>query len=76
MGKPDGVLYDKNQNALMAYPVAKSGEYEIPQGIEKIGAFAFQYCGSGVPCEFSLKKLPTTKKAMRVKPLRYLQKFF
>lgn len=56
----DGVLYDKKQNALMVYPVAKSGEYEIPQGIDKIGAFAFMYCGCGMPCEFSLKKLPTT----------------
>ena len=38
----DGVLFDKQEKALIAYPTRKSGEtYVIPNGIQRIGYGAF-----------------------------------
>lgn len=40
-----GVLFDKADHRLVCCPPAMSGEiYEIPQGIETIGAYAFSCC--------------------------------
>jgi hypothetical protein len=38
----DGVLYDKHQKTLIAYPGAKEGAYAIPWGVERIGEKAFE----------------------------------
>lgn len=39
----DGVLFSKDGKTLISYPVVKdpSGYYDIPDGVENIGAFAF-----------------------------------
>jgi len=44
----DGVLFDKGQKTLIAYPGGRKGEYNIPQGVEHIGYYAFKSC-SGLP---------------------------
>ena len=41
----DGVLFDKRQKTLVAYPGARTGTYTIPQGVEHIGYYAFKSCG-------------------------------
>jgi hypothetical protein len=41
---PDGVLYDKAQTMLLAFPPSKSGTYDIPVGVTAIGASAFTGC--------------------------------
>ena len=41
----DGVLYDKRQKTLIAYPGGRKGEYTIPQGVERIGYYAFKSGG-------------------------------
>jgi hypothetical protein len=38
----DGVLFDKEKKVLWQYPAAKGGEYSVPDGVAKIGKFAFQ----------------------------------
>jgi hypothetical protein len=38
----DGVLFDKEKKVLWQYPAAKGGEYTVPDGVTKIGKFAFQ----------------------------------
>lgn len=40
----DGVLFNKEKTALVAYPNAKSGSYAIPDGVEDISIFAFHDC--------------------------------
>jgi hypothetical protein len=40
----DGVLFNKNQNALLAFPPARSGSYIIPHGVEIIADKAFARC--------------------------------
>lgn len=41
----DGVLFDKQQKMLVAYPSGRSGKtYVIPDGVERIGDEAFQMC--------------------------------
>jgi hypothetical protein len=40
----DGVLYTKDMKTLLCYPHAKSGSYTIPDGVTKIGAYAFSDC--------------------------------
>ena len=40
----DGVLFDLYQGALVNYPIARSGEYEIPEGVYRIGMYAFEEC--------------------------------
>ena len=43
----DGVLFDKNEKRLITYSCAFTAkEYAIPQGIMKIGDYAFYYCTS------------------------------
>jgi hypothetical protein len=43
-GSPDGVLFNKNQHTLIAYPPAKQGDYEIPGFVREIGYAAFEGC--------------------------------
>ncbi len=43
----DGVLFDKNQNTIVRYPVEKSGSsYSIPNSVNSIGESAFERCSS------------------------------
>jgi len=42
----DGVLFDKSQNTLCAYPEGKAGGYTIPDSVTSIGGYAFYYCTS------------------------------
>ena len=42
----DGVLFDKSGAKLVRYPNAKESSYTIPEGVEKIGKFAFSNCNS------------------------------
>ncbi len=37
----DGVLFNIDQTELIAFPGARSGSYDIPQGVEHIGGYAF-----------------------------------
>ena len=47
LGTISGVLYDKTNHKLICYPCAFTAEsYEIPQGIEAIGDFAFVSCNA------------------------------
>jgi hypothetical protein len=39
----NGVLFDKNQDALILYPNALPGSYTIPNGVATIGSLAFLY---------------------------------
>jgi len=41
----DGVLFDKQQKMLVAYPNAKDGTYAMPEGVLRIGENAFLDCG-------------------------------
>ena len=42
----DGVLFDRSGKKLVCYPAAqKRTVYEVPQGTEEIGAYAFGGCG-------------------------------
>ena len=40
----DGVLFNKDQSVLIAYPNAKSPVYTIPDGVSTIGSGAFSQC--------------------------------
>ena len=40
----DGVLLTKDRKTLVSCPCLKSGEYEIPEGVTRIGGGAFFYC--------------------------------
>lgn len=42
----DGVLFDKSQTTLLAYPGGKIGAYTIPDSVTTIGKRAFQHCDS------------------------------
>ena len=51
----DGVLFTKDKKTLISYPTTKEGtKYKIPEGVEKIGTFAFN------GCSFSEVILPST----------------
>ncbi len=39
----DGVLYNKKGTSLVTFPAGKTGEYQLPQGVEEIRAYAFKY---------------------------------
>jgi hypothetical protein len=39
-----GVLFNKNQTALIEYPGGKAGPYTIPSGVTSVGDDAFAYC--------------------------------
>ncbi len=45
-----GVLFDKEQKMLVAYPFGKTGEYVVPKGTLRIGESAFEWsdCITGV----------------------------
>lgn len=40
----NGVLFDSSRQVLIDYPYARSGDYDIPEGVVKIGANAFNGC--------------------------------
>ena len=40
----DGVLFNKDKTTLICYPMGKTGEYTIPNGVAEIGDIAFQNC--------------------------------
>jgi len=40
----DGVLFTEDMSVLVAYPIARSGPYTVPQGVKTIGNGAFQSC--------------------------------
>ncbi|MDE7312613.1 MAG: leucine-rich repeat protein [Eubacterium sp.] len=40
----DGVLFNKEKTELVRCPEGKSGEYMVPDGVDLIGAYAFQSC--------------------------------
>lgn len=40
----DGILFDKNQTKLLLYPAARGGSYTIPEGVETIDFWAFEFC--------------------------------
>ena len=40
----DGVLFNKNQTTLVAYPASKQGNYAIPNGVTRIEDGAFLFC--------------------------------
>ncbi len=39
----DGVLFDKSEKTLVAYPAGREGEYDIPSRVRYIGPCAFAY---------------------------------
>ncbi|MCL2062111.1 MAG: leucine-rich repeat protein [Firmicutes bacterium] len=40
----DGILFNKNQTVLLAYPAGKIGAYTIPDSVTAIGEYAFANC--------------------------------
>jgi len=42
-GSVEGVLFDKSQASLVAYPAGKGGDYIVPGGVTRIGPYAFAY---------------------------------
>ena len=40
----DGVLFSKDKTVMVAYPNAHGREYNVPDGVEKIGKNAFKSC--------------------------------
>jgi len=40
----EGVLFNKNKDTLIAFPFAKGGDYEIPEGVTRIADNAFNGC--------------------------------
>ena len=57
----DGVLYNKGKTKLIRYPESKTDitEYEVPEGVESIGKYAFYYntCITKVKLPESLKDI-------------------
>lgn len=43
-GQIDGVLFDKQEKTLVAYPIGRDGMYSIPEGVTTIGDDAFWGC--------------------------------
>lgn len=41
----DGVLFTKGKKKLFCCPGGKVGSYAIPEGVEDVGEYAFEYCG-------------------------------
>ena len=48
----DGVLYNYEQDVLMACPIAKNGEFTIAEGVVEIGKGAFYGCSGIVAIDF------------------------
>ena len=44
----DGVLFTHDMQTLLAYPPAKTGSYEVPEGVVTIPGEAFAHCGIDV----------------------------
>jgi hypothetical protein len=42
----DGVLFNKSQTTLIAFPAGRAGTYTIPNSVTRIGDYAFYGCGS------------------------------
>jgi len=42
----DGILFSKDGKTLIAYPMGRSGEYTIPEGVTSIGKKAFENCAA------------------------------
>jgi BspA type Leucine rich repeat region (6 copies) len=40
----DGVLFDKNEQMLIAYPPGRAGSYAVPNGVTNVGPYAFYDC--------------------------------
>ena len=40
----DGVLFSKDQTALVAFPNGRAGTYSIPDGVTTLGDYAFYFC--------------------------------
>ena len=40
----DGVLFNKDQTLLIRYPLAKAGDYQVPEGVQRIEHAAFSFC--------------------------------
>ena len=40
----NGILFDKNLETLLCYPGGKTGDFAIPDGVTKIGSYAFYNC--------------------------------
>ncbi|HVM50219.1 MAG TPA: leucine-rich repeat protein [Candidatus Acidoferrum sp.] len=40
----DGVLFDKAQTTLIAYPAGKIGDYTVPTGVTVLGVYGFSSC--------------------------------
>lgn len=40
----DGVLFNKDKTKLVFYPMARTGKYVIPDGVQEICSFAFAHC--------------------------------
>lgn len=66
----DGVLFTRDMKKLLCYPCGKQAEtYIVPEGVEVIGAFAFQ-------CNQFLEKvnLPSTIKIIELKAFSFCEK--
>lgn len=44
----DGVLFNKNQTELLAYPMGKQESYNIPSTVKTLGAYSFYKCPAPV----------------------------
>ena len=55
----NGILFTKDMTELIGYPVQKSGEYVVPDSVEKIASYAFSDCKKliSVTLPDSLKKI-------------------
>ena len=54
----DGVLYNKQQTALLCYPGAREySEYVIPEIVIKIGRSAFEYASPGHKADKGLRRI-------------------
>ncbi|MGN0583357.1 MAG: leucine-rich repeat protein [Oscillospiraceae bacterium] len=55
----NGILFTKDMTELIGYPVQKSGEYVVPDSVEKIASYAFSDCEKliSVTLPDSLKKI-------------------
>ena len=55
----NGVLVNKDKTELLAYPAARADNYDVPEGIVKIGSMSFAFAGA-VAGNFDLHSLPET----------------
>lgn len=39
----DGVLYNQDKTVILKYPAARTGDFEIPDGVQVIGNYAFTF---------------------------------